>query len=383
MPINYLNIQPQLNDFCKQLSATYKNRDQKIIVAIDLLQRCADDISEGKFQDRSNLESPHPMNRCARPTSEHIDQQVEVGQESPYTLLASDGSQIVSSHHDALPIYLINIAGIIFQPDSGRAPEIMVVSEFVRDDYKNIVLNMIPEERVNTLRDVAEVDMLANWDPETGLPILAIGDGPLELFHEPRTGVSGQKSFQKYLDVINKTQESGKVLGGYIDKPRANLVVRMLEILYKTEHGVDLVGVTDADLFSRILEPGGRSAVFQLNSPSSIHYTGPLTLHFFYLNVGRTERPWVVRIETTKWAFDQRDSIRLLHQALLDQCRLMGGQPYPYLLHRAHEEAVVHMHEKEKLTASLLFLLQQAGVEVSDQSYKLSAKGLDKRTRKN
>jgi len=59
----------------------------------------------------------------------------------------------------------------------------------------------------------------------------------------------------------------------------------------------------------------------------------------------------------------------------------MGSQPYPYILHRAHEEAVVHFDEKEKLTSLLSFLLQQSGVEIGSRSYKSSAKELQKRTR--
>jgi hypothetical protein len=382
MPINYLSIQPQLNDYCEQAKLTYKNRSQKVAIALNLLHRCADEISSGTYQDNPALESPHSMNRCARPDSERVDQKYGVGETSSYVLLASDGSQIISSHHDALPISLINISGIYYQPQSGTAPEIKVISEFVRDEKNNIDLEMIPEDQVNMIRDVAEAGVIANWDPDTKLPVLAIGDGPLELFHEPRTSASNQKLFQKYLDIIQKTHLSGKVLGGYIDKPRADLVVHMLEIMYKTEPGLDLTGITDADIFFRILEPGSRSAIFQLNSPSSVYYTGPLALQFFYLNVGRVDKPWIVRVEITKWTADLPDSVQLLHQALLDQCRLMGSQPYPYLLHRAHEEAVVHLDEKEKLTDSLTFLLQQAGVEIGDRSYKLSAKELTKRTRK-
>ncbi|MDO9546902.1 MAG: DNA double-strand break repair nuclease NurA [Pelolinea sp.] len=381
MPINYLNLQPQLNDYCDQARLAYQNRDQKVELALSLLHRCADEIAAGTYQANPALESPHPMSRCARPDSERVDEKYTVGKTVPYALLASDGSQIISSHHDALPISLINIAGIYYQPQSGIAPEINVISEFVRDEKNIIDLKMIPEDEVNMIRDVAEADVIANWDPDTKLPVLAIGDGPLELFHEPRSSASNQQLFQKYLDTIQKTHQSGKILGGYIDKPRADLVVRMLEMLYKTELEQDLTGVTDADIFFQILEPDTRSAIFQLNSPSSVYYTGSLALHFFYLNVGRVDKPWIVRVEITKWTADQSDSVQLLHQALIDQCRLMGSQPYPYLLHRAHEEAVVHMDEKEKLTARLSFLLQQSGVEVGDRSYKLSAKELGKRTR--
>jgi len=223
--------------------------------------------------------------------------------------------------------------------------------------------------------------MLANWHSKSDLPIIAISDGPLELFHEPRTSADHQRLFQEYLKTLQEIHQAGRILGGYIDKPRADLVIRMLEIIYKSEPKLDLSNISDADIFSRLLEPGNRSAIFQLNSPSSSYYTGHLALRFFYLNVGRKDKPWIVRIEINRWAADDIVSVCLLHQALLDQCHLMGSQPYPYLLHRAHEEAVVHFDEKEKLTSLLSFLLQQSGVEIGSRSYKSSAKELQKRTR--
>ena len=381
MPINYLNLQPQIKDYCEQAKSIYKSRTHKIDQALDLLHRCADEITSGALQDVSTLTSPHAKSRCARPNNERIDQSYGLINKEQYVLLASDGSQITSNHHDALPISLINISGIFYQPNSGKAPEIQTFSEFVRNTEKDIVLEMIPEDQVYMIRSVAEAGMLANWHSESDLPIIAISDGPLELFHEPRTSADHQHLFQEYLGTLQKIHQAGRILGGYIDKPRADLVIRMLEIIYKSGSELDLSNISDADIFSRLLKPGSPSAIFQLNSPSSNYYTGPLAIQFFYLNVGRKDKPWIVRIEINRWTADDIVSVCLLHQALLGQCHLMGSQPYPYILHRAHEEAVVHFDEKEKLTSLLSFLLQQSGVEIGSRSYKSSAKELQKRTR--
>jgi len=381
MPINYLDLQPQIKDYCEQAESTYKSRSRKVDQVLDLLHRCADEITSGVSQDTSGLKSPHPNNRCARPDIERIDQSYRSINEEKYVLLASDGSQITSNHHDALPISLINISGIFYQPNSRKAPEIQTFSEFIRNAENDIVLEMIPEDQVNMIRDVAEAGMLANWHSVGDLPIIAISDGPLELFHEPHTSANHQRLFQEYLEVLRKIHQAGRIFGGYIDKPRSDLVIRMLEIIYRSDSQLDLASISDADIFSHLLEPSSRSAIFQLNSPSSSNYTGPLALQFFYLNVGLKDKPWIVRVEINRWTADNISSVHLLHQALLDQCRLMGSQPYPYILHRAHEEAVVHFDEKEKLTSLLSFLLQQSGVEIGSRSYKSSAKELQKRTR--
>jgi len=381
MPINYLNLQPQIKDYCEQAKSIYKSLAQKVDQTLDLLRRCADEIASGALEDVPALTSPHAKSRCARPNNERIDQSYGLINKEQYALLASDGSQITSNHHDALPVSLINISGIFYQPNSGKAPEIQTSSEFIRNAKNNIVLEIIPEEKVNLIRDVAETGILANYHSESDLPIIAISDGPLELFHEPRTSADHQRLFQEYLKTLQKIHRAGRILGGYIDKPRADLVIHMLEIIYKSDSGLDLSNISDADIFSHILEPGSRSAIFQLNSPSSSNYTGSLALQFFYLNIGRNDKPWIVRVEINRWTADNVVNVDLLHQALLDQCRLMGSQPYPYILHRAHEEAVVHFDEKEKLTSLLSFLLQQSGVEIGSRSYKSSAKELQKRTR--
>jgi hypothetical protein len=61
----------------------------------------------------------------------------------------------------------------------------------------------------------------------------------------------------------------------------------------------------------------------------------------------------------------------------------LGSHPYPYVLHRAHEEAAVHINEKEDLANLLAYYLQKEGIEIGGKSHKLSAKELKTRKRMN
>jgi hypothetical protein len=122
--------------------------------------------------------------------------------------------------------------------------------------------------------------------------------------------------------------------------------------------------------------------VFGLQSGSRAHYTGDLGLHFFYLNVGAQGHPWLVRVEIPAWVAHDDEKLNLLHTTLLEQCRIMGARPYPYILHRAHEIAVVRFEEKHQVEQMLDVELRHAGSEIEAGSYKQSAKDLPGRGRK-
>jgi len=70
-----------------------------------------------------------------------------------------------------------------------------------------------------------------------------------------------------------------------------------------------------------------------------------------------------------------------LHSVLIDQCRMMGSKPYPYLLHRAHETALVQMEEKQQIEQLLSLELRRNNGDLDDGSYKQSAKDLPGRMR--
>ena len=90
----------------------------------------------------------------------------------------------------------------------------------------------------------------------------------------------------------------------------------------------------------------------------------------------------MVRVEIPKWVAGDREKLDLLHTALLEQCKIMGVKPYPYILHHAHEVAVVKFEEKQQVEQMLEFELRQAGGEMDTESNKQSAKNLKGRSRK-
>jgi hypothetical protein len=180
----------------------------------------------------------------------------------------------------------------------------------------------------------------------------------------------------------------GAATAGYVDRQAANLVVRLLEVvclpesqLSEVKHSHPLQGVLDLELFRPLLAPGERSAVFALQSRSALRYRDDLALHFFYLNVGRDVHPWLARVEIPAWVARNPQMLDDLHAVLVQQCLILGSRPYPYLLHRAHEAAVVTFEEKDQVTQMIALELRARGVEVGEISNKQSAKIAGGKTR--
>ncbi|MCJ7519062.1 MAG: DNA double-strand break repair nuclease NurA [Anaerolineaceae bacterium] len=382
MPLNYLQLQPQIEQYSQRANLSRQELASKLQTALELLRNCGQRHPEIRSLLNEKITSHQRGDRCALLADEPADSSCEspkLGED--YILLTSDGSQIIPSAHDALSVALVNTSRLCYQPGSGHVPRVDVLTKFITDKNGEIELGEVSEDLVSLKRDVEEMRVLAEWQNDTDLTVIALGDGPLELFHQPRSEADFARAFDMYQASLSILHNNGAIAAGYTDRPRASLVAKMLEYLNEGDQQINLVGLEDLVMFSELLNPGQRSAVFGLWSTSSQKYTGDLALHFFYLNVGSKKFPWLARIEIPAWVADEPQRVSLLQRALLDQCSLMGTRPYPYLLHRAHEEAVVHFDEKEQLIARLATELQRHGLGLSAQSNKLSAKDLQSRTR--
>ena len=67
---------------------------------------------------------------------------------------------------------------------------------------------------------------------------------------------------------------------------------------------------------------------------------------------------------------------------IIEQAKILGNEPFPYLLHRAHEIAVVSFREKEEIDQMLAVAIRSNGGEVGEISGKQSAKNLSGNTRR-
>jgi len=385
MPLNYVDLQPQLTEFIRLNKNLQSDLVSKLQTALTWLNICGSDHEGIKERIRTRAERIQPIPRCGIPSMERLDAVIPPPKDVPeFQLVASDGSQITPNRHDPLLVALINSSRIHYEPGSGFAPQVQVFTQMLAQDIEAQTSAEISEELISLKRDVEELRVLADWNSLTsGNEITtALLDGPLELFHEPRRIPDFERDFQRYLNLMEKLHKKKLALAGYTDKPHAALVTRMLEIAAGLDNEeIDLTGLSDLTLFSALLEPGQRSAVFSLLSPSSGYYTGPLALLFFYLNVGSEKKPSIARVEIPQWTAADTGSIELLHHALLMQCRLMGSRPYPYILHRAHEEALVSREEKQHLMEKISIMLQREGLGLFTSSNKQAAKDLEGRRR--
>lgn len=338
-----------------------------------------------------------PNLRCALPVNDVM------GREEPLdgcfslpdlpdrgTILAVDGSQITPDRHAEVNYCLINLGAIRLNHASAEAPVTFVETKLYYGEDLFTEYGQLSEARLALQRDFFEREYIARLALSCEGPVVSFTDGPMELWgsRDPAESSAYKQTLDDYYSVLVNLRHQGIITAGYVDKPGANLVVRLLEVASMPDNELTNVrrtfpmrGVTDFWLYQYLLQPGERSAVFAIQSKSARSYPGETALNFFYLNVGYDEAPWIARVEVPAWVVENNRDLDLLHAILIDQCRVLGGRSYPYLLHRAHETAVVTQPEKAQVTQMIVQELIRRGVTTDRISYKQSTKDLAGRAR--
>lgn len=386
MPIDYQQIYTKIQEIGKGARERKKTLEERRAKVRELLTAYASELDVLRSKVDTAKEADVNL-RCAYPLGEPLDSSFDVQPVSVSpTLIAADGSQINPDRHAAVQFGLVNVGAIITRLNSGEAPQIETESELLYGD--DLLPNGIPmsDGMVALRRDLAERQKLDELSKDIPGAVVTFTDGPIELWGAKGEDASAYEDFiEKYKGVLSRLQSHGVITAGYVDKPSADLVVRLLEIamadseqLQRLREFHPLRGVSDRWLYGEkgnpLLKPGHRSAVFKIQSSSEKRYTGVLSLHFFYLNVGTEGHPWPVRVEIPRWVAEDSEKLNLLHAVLVEQCRMMGNKPYPYLLNRAHEIAVVKNEEKQQIEQLLSMELRKQGEETDDPSNKQAGK---------
>jgi len=394
MPIDYQQIYEKIHEIGKGARERKKTLEERRSKARERLNAYASEL-DFLHAKVDSAKAVDPNIRCASPLDESL-----VSSHPPpasviqATLIAADGSQINPDRHAAIQFGLINVGAIIMKLNSGETSELSTDTDLLYGE--ELLPNGIPmsDGMVALKRDLAERKKLDDLSKGLDGQVVTFTDGPIELWGAKGEDANSYEDFmEKYRAVLSRLQTRDVITAGYVDKPSADLVVRLLEIamadneqIQKLREFHPLRGVSDRWLFGErenpLLPSGHRSAVFKIQSSSDKKYTGVLTLHFFYLNVGTEGHPWPVRVEIPRWVVDDKEKLDLLHAVLVEQCRMMGSRPYPYLLHRAHETAVVKNEEKQQIEQMLSMELRKNNEDLDDGSYKQSAKDLKGRTRR-
>lgn len=393
MSLDFQSIRQQVHQLGDTATLRERELGEKKALALSLLESYSQDLESMQQKIRDVVQSHDPSLRCAMPVAEALTYARSLpGMPGEMTLLATDGSQISPDRHAEVNFAVVNVGAIQMRLGSREAPATSITSQLLYDEDLYSDVGTISEESLALKRDWEERKVLGNLAAAAQPPVMALTDGPLELW-----GVKGADSAQRsdFQDNLKQYQESLEhlasldvITSGYVDKPGANLVVRMLEVAITPQSDLadikklhPLRGVADTGLYKELLAPGERSAVFAIQSQSAKSYQGALKLHFYYLNVGQVRRPYIARVEIPAWVAENQENLDSLHAVLVHQCRVMGTRPYPYLLHRAHETAVVKRAEKEQVTAMITQELRQRGISVSVVSSKQSAKQSEGRGR--
>jgi hypothetical protein len=391
MPLDFQQVHRQV----KQLGETAVQREQHLQSlrerAQDLLTSLSKDVHRLNEKVRLVARLHDPTLRCALPVAENLDAHFREGELPPQaTILAADGSQISPNRNAEISFCLVNVGAIQLNLHSPDPPRPYVNSQLFYGEQLYTETGRITDSALALLRDVNERTTLAQLAVGATPPVISFTDGPMELWGAKEVDAASQfhKQLDIYLQALSRLCELGVITAGYIDKPAANLVIRLLEVAITAEKELPemksrhpLRGVSDTDLFRQLLKPGERSAVFGMQSKSASNYRDELALHFFYLNVGRKGRPWLARVEIPAWVANSAQMLDLLQSSLVSQCRIMGSRPYPYLLHRAHEAAMVSFQEQEQVTQMIVLELRRRGLEVGEESQKQALKKYAGRTR--
>jgi len=382
MPVNYLKLKPQIRDMGRDALSRADEMCHTLEQLSAQLNECADDLIALQRQVEEAAAKNKGL-RCAVPVTEALNAHFPcVLPAHASTIFAADGSQINPDPHDSVLYGLINIGVFCIQPHSGHVPVENTESHLLFGDELYTPGGMASEDLVALLRDVQERRTLAALAQRVTPPVITLTDGPLELYHEPRTEAAFKDKFAEYLCALDDLAGANVITAGYVSRPRADLVIRLLTLGGEGDQPA-ISGLTDTALFSDILLPGERSAVFRLQSRSADEYKERKALHFFYLNVGSAARPAFARVEIPLWVAEDPQSVQILHATLVEQSTQSGQVPYPYPLIRAHEIAVVKLPDHQQLTAMIETELARQGIKPGSRSEKQVHKDHPGRTRIN
>jgi len=386
MPINFLSLKNQITEMGSEARAREAGMQSALKELRTLLDvRATDLIALQKLVEEEAQKSKSL--RCAIPVSEPLNAHIACLLPAPTcTILAADGSQINPDPHDTVFYGLVNIGVFRMQPGSGLTPQEITDSALIYGDRLYAGGSTLSEDLVALLRDVNERKVLARMAKSETAPVITLTDGPLELFHEPRHDQQFREYFEQYLNALSDLALHNITTAGYVSRPRADLVVKLLSLAQKDVAGHSesdgIIGLTDIALFNHLLAPGERSAIFRMQSRSSADYPDRKALHFFYLNAGIIEQPAFARVEIPLWVVEDANAVTLLHSVLVEQARCNPTAPYPYPLLRAHEIAVVKLPERQQVTTMIEAELLRRGFPPARKSQKQINKDYSGRKRK-
>ena len=384
MPLNYAAVERNANKYIDQ-SLEWQAEARRLARELNGLYEQAAQDSKTLRQAIEQAELTQAALYTAKPSHEPPLASFPLpARPLNFTLLAADGSQIVPNRHRALQFGLINIGIFKVHFGSGQPPMIDLISELLDFDQLFIDGSLISEDEVGLQRDLRERvlirESITSEDPR---PFLTLTDGPLDLFYRSSIkGEAAQDAQRTVWELDQNFERDGILSAGYIDKPGSTMFANMLDLYQKhiqntpTNEQKKPKLISDSALLKDRLEPGHRSALFEIitkRTPANPHR---LRCAFFFLNVANPHgKECLARVEVPWWLAQKWEFVDLVHAILYHDAQTLDSHPYPYALHRAHELALVRLTETEELERLLLSKMPPDTPETNHRSNKDHWKG--------
>ena len=396
MTLEFEKLTADLEKMAQTTARRLSQRRERVAEALDTLHTFRTNwTAVSQALTTAKDKSDPKFYRSARPFSEAepLDSHFLAPTPPPQaTIIAADGSQIMPDRHAAHLYYLINVGGIIYHHGSGQTPEPFSQPDIFYPESDEAItdFNSTPGA-VSIERDRQEIETLARKavaNRHNALPLLAILDQRLLYWPIGSAGVADNAVVTEWGDHMTAMRHAGALLCGYIDRPGTSSVMTLLRSIFgltdahfnwkELGQRKATQGLTDADLFSQILAPGERSAVFANISDSNDVFMAQDAANevcFFYLNPGLSGKN-IARVDIPRWVAEDAGSVTAVHSLLIDQCRIMGD--YPYVIARADEMAVVGRQDASELNFMIDVIMERHGISegiTSKQGSKDLARG--------
>lgn len=282
----------------------------------------------------------------------------------PYTILATDGSQIYPDRHQGLSCFLINIGRAQLNYGVTASSVILDSQPFLisQETFDNFISSSV----VDAFRNDYELKLGFDYAQASGHVDLFLVDGTIIFNHLEQLESDIKNRFlSSALAILDQFYQNKILISGYISSPKSKEVINILK--QKSEKPLNFQFLTDADLFAQILKPGQYSAIFSSKAQITQNYRAESIPHFVYFNTGQE----IARIEFPYWVA-QAHKIEFILSIIFDQ--IQKGQGYPVALSEAHEQAVVKSADRQFFYEMLQSLTQE-----NNKIYLSSQKSIKKR----
>jgi len=355
----------------------------KLFVDVTPSYHLAQDIWQSIIKDSTFLYKVRQVNNAPWPVplwQDNLGDSIAVEKVvSPYVAFSVDGSQIYPDRHNVLSCCLINTGSVVlpYNIENKRVQLFSDPTVFAGVDEHQ---QPFTTDGVNCKRQELELraglDLAKKIKNDYGdATSLLLFDGSLIFWHLSSKEIDVRDQFlNAYLALLDELYHEKVPTCWYISMPKSKELMSLVRLylcnfdVAQKELYESVDSVIDSGIMYSVLEPYTRSVVFSNHSSISVYYPAHLRPFFFYVHVGSE----IGRVEIPSWIAQNKSSVDMIAQIVVDQCVKGGG--YPVALAEAHEQAVVKGPDRE----FFYHFLQKMGME-RKHTQSISRKSLKKR----